>query len=227
MRGDHTYDHLWRSHEGGGNELQDEVNKFESVSKDFWEMVKTAPKVSLCNKIYGSLGLARYLLSPQIAAGAFLTYTLGDHIVFFVPWTKGEKQMKVFLGGTCNESQWRDEFAPLLTIGHFNPVVDDWTPECQAEELRQRQECDFCLYVITPRMTGVYSIAEVVDDSNKRPSKTVFVRLRNDGALRFDDGQWKSLGAVARMVQTNGGKVFDGLPEAARYINSFSSCHGG
>ena len=39
------------------------------------------------------------------------------------------------------------------------------------EEIKQRAECDFCLYVITPKMTGVYSIAEVVDDSNKRPEQ--------------------------------------------------------
>ena len=44
---------------------------------------------------------------------------------------------KVFLGGTCNESTWRVELIPLLKIDYFNPVVEDWTPECQAEEERQ------------------------------------------------------------------------------------------
>jgi GH15 family glucan-1,4-alpha-glucosidase len=57
-----------------------------------------------------------------------------------------------------------------------------------AEELRQRETCDICLYVITPKMTGVYSIAEVIDDSNKRPNKTVLVRLRTDENDRFTDG---------------------------------------
>jgi hypothetical protein len=32
------------------------------------------------------------------------------------------------------------------------------------EEIKQRAECDFCLYVITPKMTCVYSIAEVKDN---------------------------------------------------------------
>ena len=84
---------------------------------------------------------------------------------------------RVFLGGTCNDSPWRAELVPLLTIDSFNPVVEDWTEECMAEEIRQRESCDFVLYVITPKMTGVYSIAEVVDDSNKRPEKTVFCFL--------------------------------------------------
>ena len=45
---------------------------------------------------------------------------------------------KVFLGGTCAESTWREKLIPLLKINYFNPVVDDWTEECYKEELRQR-----------------------------------------------------------------------------------------
>ena len=108
----------------------------------------------------------------------------------------------------------------MLNVGFFNPVVDDWTPECMAEEIRQREECDLCLYVISPKMTGVYSIAEVIDDSNKRPNRTVFVRLRDDGESTFTDGQWRSLGAVAQMVERNGGVAFDSLEGAARHINA-------
>ena len=81
----------------------------------------------------------------------------------------------IFLGGTCNNSTWREKLIPLLDIDYFNPVVDDWTPDCMAEEIKQREKCDFVLYVITPEMTGVYSIAEVTDDSNKRPEKTIKV----------------------------------------------------
>ena len=126
---------------------------------------------------------------------------------------------KVFLGGTCNLSTWREELIPLLNVDYFNPVVDNWTPECQEEELRQREMCDICLYVITPLMTGVYSIAEVVDDSNKRPEKTVFVKLRDSDGLSFSSHQLKSLEAVSKMVISNGGKSFDSLEEVANYIN--------
>lgn len=125
---------------------------------------------------------------------------------------------KVFLGGTCNGSRWRDEIIPLLKIDFFNPVVEDWTPECQREELRQREICDYCLYVITPKMTGVYSIAEAVDDSNKRPNKTIFVYLRKEGVLQFDDGKWESFESVARMVSQNGGVVFSDLKSAAHFM---------
>jgi len=127
--------------------------------------------------------------------------------------------MKVFLGGTCNGSKWRDELIPKLKIDFFNPVVEDWTPECQEEELKQRQECDYCLYTITPKMTGVYSIAEVVDDSNKRPEKTILLILRKDGDDVFTDAQEKSLNAVLNMVLENDAYAFLTLNQVAEFLN--------
>jgi len=122
---------------------------------------------------------------------------------------------KVFLGGTCAESTWRDELIPLLKIDYFNPVVPDWTEECMKEERHQREICDYCLYVITREMQGVYSIAEVIDDSNKRPDRTVFVFLEEG----FTIGQIKSLDQVGNMVSRNGGKYFRSLEEIADYLN--------
>jgi len=37
--------------------------------------------------------------------------------------------MRVFLGGTCNKSTWRQRLIKLLKIDYFNPVVDDWNEE--------------------------------------------------------------------------------------------------
>ena len=132
---------------------------------------------------------------------------------------------KVLLDGTCNESTWRDGLIEILEIDYFNPVVDDWTEECYREELRQRELCDYCLYVITPRMRGVYSIAEVVDDSNKRPEKTIFCIVTADFSdtgdiIMFDEQQLKSLDKVGVMVQNNGGKYFRTLREVAKFLNN-------
>lgn len=126
---------------------------------------------------------------------------------------------KVFLGGTCNESEWRSRLIKLLTINYFNPVVDDWTIEAAEEEIRQREICDYCLYVITPMMKGLYSIAEVVDDSNKRPEKTILCVLEEDGEYEFNKSALRSLNAVKRMVKSNGAQVFNSLEEIAEYLN--------
>ncbi len=123
---------------------------------------------------------------------------------------------KVFLGGTCGKSTWRNELIPLLEIDYFNPVVEDWTPDCQKEEIRQREEvCDFVLYTITKDMEGVYSIAEVVQDSNVRPEKTLFCIIPD----RFTEKQMKSLLMVDSMVQKNGAKTFLDLKSVAKYLN--------
>ena len=70
-------------------------------------------------------------------------------------------------------------------------------------------------------MKGVYSIAEVVDDSNKRPNKTIFVFLYyTDEGIEFSKDQLKSLVSVSKMVCDNGGKAFVSLWSVAQYINS-------
>ena len=130
-----------------------------------------------------------------------------------------KKMKKVFLGGTCNNSKWRDVISPKLKIDYFNPVVEDWTEEDYQNELKERENCDYCLYVITPKMSGVYSIAEVIDDSNKRPKKTIFCFVNKDGKNEFDDTQIKSLDKVGVMVETNGGKYFKSLGDTINYIN--------
>lgn len=126
--------------------------------------------------------------------------------------------MRVFLGGTCNNSTWRDDLIPMLKIDYFNPVVGDWTPECQEIEILERKRCDFCLYVITSDMKGVYSIAELVADSFLRPDNTLFCFLP-DG---FDLPQIDSLEAVGDLVLGRGVPVFNDLESVAQYLNELA-----
>lgn len=85
--------------------------------------------------------------------------------------------MKVFLGGTCAGWKWRDELQPLLKCDYYNPIVKNWSEEDRLREVHERETSDYVLYGITNGIKGVYSIAEVVDDSNKRPEKTIFLNL--------------------------------------------------
>jgi len=107
-----------------------------------------------------------------------------------------------------------------LTIDYFQPQSEGWTPDMMEEELRQRAECDFCLYVITPKMTGVYSIAEVVDDSNKHPGKTIFCYLHTDEDKIFTAAQLKSLDQTGKMITKNGARFFKTFAEIAHYLNT-------
>lgn len=127
---------------------------------------------------------------------------------------------KVFLGGTCNESTWREKLIPMLKINYFNPIVPDWTEECQKEEERQKEICRYHLYVITPRMTGCFSIAEVIDSSNKFPDNTILCILDRDGAYGFDKPMEKSLRAVENMAHKNGAHCFKSIEEVANFLNN-------
>jgi hypothetical protein len=134
-------------------------------------------------------------------------------------YPKTASSRKVFLGGTCGDSNWRDELIDLIEIDYFNPVVEDWDEKAKQEELKQRKECSDILYVITPDMEGVYSIAEAVDDSNKRPDRTIFCYLEKSNDKEFTKAQKSSLDSVSAMIEGNGAKVFDNLKDIAGYLN--------
>lgn len=126
---------------------------------------------------------------------------------------------KVFLGGTVNNSTWRNEIIPRLEIDYFNPVVEQWNEKAYKQELFERENSDYCLYVITPKLTSFYSVAEVIDDSNKRPEKTIFCFLKEDKDKKFTPFQIKSMTAIGKMVKKNGGKWFEDINEVIDYLN--------
>jgi hypothetical protein len=129
--------------------------------------------------------------------------------------------MKVFLGGTCAESKWREKLIPLLKCDYFNPVVEDWTPECQENEEREKKICDYHLYVITPKMKGVFSIAEAVNDSKDHAHcKCIFCMIREEDDREWEKSEYKSLCAVSNMVANNGGIIFGSLNDVADYLNN-------
>jgi len=135
--------------------------------------------------------------------------------------------LKVFLGGTCNESTWRDELIPKLGIDYFNPVVDDWTPECQAEEERQKsEECNVHLYVITPKQTGVFSIAEMIESScNKNVITVIYIQDEDTAGFTFDEFRKRSWNAVVKMAQKHGAFIMNNLNDVATFLNTLQDSY--
>lgn len=131
--------------------------------------------------------------------------------------------MRVFLGGTCNGSLWRDKLISMVpNCDCFNPVVPDWNEEAYQRELHEREVCDKMLYVITPKMQGVYSIAELVEDSIQRSSKCVFCYLSEDDGEVFEPHVIKSLVATGKMVAKYGVPVCMSLEEVAKVLSASS-----
>jgi len=128
--------------------------------------------------------------------------------------------MKVFLGGTVADTKWRNEIIEKLKIEYFNPVVENWNEVAYQQELDERKNAHFCLYVISPRMEGYYSLAEVVDDSFKKSDKTIYCFLREDAGKAFTDKQIGDLEKLGKLVQANGAIWKHSLNEVVDFLNS-------
>lgn len=120
----------------------------------------------------------------------------------------------VFLGGTTNNSNWRDTFINLLTsMGSnlicFNPVVSDWNDQAIRVEKMIKEQAKHHVYVITPKMKGIYSIAEAVESVFDRSHKTYLYILLKDGEDAFssdeNDPIMKSFAATGEIIRTHGG----------------------
>lgn len=75
----------------------------------------------------------------------------------------------VFLGGTCGKNNWRQSFTERLIAGGvsaesiFNPVVPDWTPECQAAEENAKAKATASIFYIADpgdETVSAYSMVE-------------------------------------------------------------------
>jgi len=134
--------------------------------------------------------------------------------------------IKVFLRGSCADSKWKEKFIPKLNIDYLNS--DDWDSKCQEEKIRQKETCDFILYTLTKAYSAIAEVAEAVDDSNKRPEKTI-VCVTNElmdykwyTKWVMDEQDMKHLDAVGRLVERNGGLYFKSLDEVAEYLNNIT-----
>ncbi len=127
--------------------------------------------------------------------------------------------MKVFLGGTVADSNWREEIIPLLEIDYFNPVVEEWDEQAYQTELYEREHCDYNLYVLTPKMIGYYSIAEVMDDAYKKGNRTIYCFLLQDGEDEFHEGQIISLEKIGRAITRYGSVWARSIKEVAGFLN--------
>lgn len=126
---------------------------------------------------------------------------------------------KIFLGGTCNDTTWRDSIEENVQVDMFNPVVKDWTPECQAIEMDEKEnKCNVHLYAITDAMKGVFSIAEIIDSVHNK-AKTTILQVNPEG---FDKSQLKSLKAVVDLVILRGGIAYidNDLYRTIRVLNT-------
>lgn len=179
------------------------LNNYDNNTENFYNIIK---------KYYDDKGLIK---DEYVDLGRYLR-----NIAYFIFMLEEINKMKkkVFLGGTCSGYDWRKDFIKMIRheCNYYNPIVKNWCEEDRIREVHERQTCDYVLYVITSGLKGVYSIAEVIDDSNKRPERTILCILK-DG---INEQMYKSLKATANLARENGANVFFSLEDTANFLNS-------
>ncbi len=127
---------------------------------------------------------------------------------------------KVFLGGTCNKSNWRDSFKEELNCLYFDPVVEDWTPADRVKEEREKLTSNIHLYVLTPESNNFYSIAELIASATNKEKKTVLVLLYSFNGMSWDTNDSRSMHAVSKLAESYGAYSFTNLSSAINLINN-------
>ena len=129
--------------------------------------------------------------------------------------------MKVFLGGTCGNSTWRNELLKDLApeVEAFNPVVPNWTPECQAEEDYHKENDDIVLYVITPETPGTYSISEITRSSITQPGRTMVCVVPEANGTAFAAHEAKAWKKILKDCEKDGTTICATLEDVAKTLN--------
>lgn len=131
---------------------------------------------------------------------------------------------KVFLGGTTAGPSWRDVLIPSLKCPYFNPIVKDWTEEAREKEKAEKDDCGISLYVLTPFLKTVFSVAEILEDCiTRRPERTVVCLLDGFQGKTFEPHVKRSIDAVMEMIQKYQPTVVKDLGSCANAINVMST----
>lgn len=137
------------------------------------------------------------------------------------------RKLLLFLGGTCGGNLWRNEFTTRLVERGvnedfiFNPVVPDWTPECQAAEDVAKKQASHCLFYIANPLTpgnevSAYSLVELVMGLYDNPVNTVGVLDTSDMSADVAKAMNKSFADLKARFPN--GNIFDTLDEAVNFL---------
>ena len=130
--------------------------------------------------------------------------------------------LTVFLGGTCGNSTWRDELIAMLCdkVCCFNPIVKDWTEECQRIEDEHKVKDDVFLFVITPETDNAYSISEVTELSISRPESTIVCVMNDVNGEKFEKHEEKAWAKIlSNLKKQHRAFICKTLKDVAKEIN--------
>lgn len=132
------------------------------------------------------------------------------------------EEEKIFLGGTSQGWDWRNELIEKIETPTFNPVVEYWNEQARQTEITEKEKyCNIHLYVITPYAAGVFSIAEAVESAMRNDKIAVFCYTEGEFSKKYE----KSLYETGKLIERHGGfhYPFKDINELANFLNSITN----
>lgn len=165
---------------------------------------------TVCKWLYAACG--QRISMEGIDRGRFSDY-------FKTPVNPAYKDPTVGLFGTV-ESKWRDTLIPLLKVKYFNPVVEEWTEQAQAQEELIKRTASGIAFVITPKQKGFFSFVELTDIALTSPERLFVTVLDEDDGEKWAEDAKKSIDAVVGYLEGRGATVHRSLEALAEAINA-------
>jgi len=130
----------------------------------------------------------------------------------------------VFLGGTCNNSKWRDKLIEMLHIPYFDPRVNEgeWNNNCAKQEEAAKVKATIIVYAITPKQHGYFSLVEMAVSACLVKNKRIYIAFLNeDEEYEFTDRQLSSNQAIKELLtNVSNAEFFNTLEDRAASINT-------
>ena len=136
--------------------------------------------------------------------------------------------MKVFLGGTCGTSTWRETLLKDLdeSVDAYNPVVPNWSEEARELEKLHKENDDVVLFVITPETPGTYSISEITRYSITAPKRTMICVIPEANGKSFTPHEAKAWDKILKECKEDGSMICDTLENVAKTLNQMAKGKG-
>ena len=210
------------------NDLEDDVDVDELWSIFYFQQTPESQDDMIYNPLFAwtqhLMSVARWLHSQLDKSkvsleGAGSTPARLAKYFDHQPTQAAASDARVVLLGTVN-SNWRDTLIPTLKCAFFNPIVDDWTPEAQAQEEMVKRTASAVLVTITPKQTGFYSFVELTDMAVRDPNRLFVCFLNDDEGTPWDEKNGKSIDAIREYLKNECGlTVYESLKDVADAIN--------
>ena len=125
--------------------------------------------------------------------------------------------MKVFLRSTHVGTEQINSIIAKLKCKYYIPELENLSEKANEEVERQKQVCDYHLYIVALSDAADFSVSEAVNDSKEMGERCIFCILNNN--IKGKKKLLQNLEASAKIIANNGGVVCKSLEEAISLIN--------